>query len=99
TVLLDELRSNWVPGAMLLYVGKGDGAKGLKQRIQQLIQFGMGKNIGHWGGRMLWQLADHPQLMVRWKPTGKEDPDQVKKRTLDRFESAHHSLPFANLQD
>jgi hypothetical protein len=99
TVSLDALQANWVPGATLLYLGKGDGAKGLKQRLWQFIQFGMGKNIGHWGGRLLWQLADHRQLMVRWKRTGKEDPDQVKKRTLDKFEAVHHSLPFANLQD
>jgi hypothetical protein len=99
TAPLDFLASHWVKDATVLYVGKGDGAKGLRQRLWQFIQFGMGKNIGHWGGRLVWQLADHQQLMVRWKPTEKEDPGDAKAQLIRQFKTVHAGTPFANLND
>ena len=27
-------------------------------RVRQLVEFGHGKVVAHWGGRALWQLAD-----------------------------------------
>ncbi len=94
---MDFLKANWVDDATILYVGEGNGRKGLKQRLWQFIQFGMGKSIGHRGGRLIWHLKNHRQLLVRWKFTPKENPENVETRMIQQFRSAHGVRPFANV--
>jgi len=40
TVPLAILEQNCVPSASVVYIGKGEGEEGLKQRLQQLLSFG-----------------------------------------------------------
>jgi hypothetical protein len=47
-----------------LYVGR---ARSLRRRITALARFGSGQPVGHWGGRYLWQLADHEDLAIAWR--------------------------------
>jgi hypothetical protein len=97
-VKLEVLAEEWVPGAKLMYVGRaaGAGVRGkIQQRVKRLLRFGEGKNVAHWGGRHVWQLADGYELLVAWK----ECKDAVRQQTalIRAFEARHDKLPFANL--
>lgn len=65
------------------------------------MQFGQGEPIGHWGGRLIWQLKDAKDLIVCWKVLGKdEEPREVEKEMIQAFKKGHDGKrPFANLQD
>lgn len=76
-----------------VYIGKGDR---LQRRISQLLRFGAGETVGHWGGRYLWQLEDSGQLLVAWRT----DPDPIgaESELLRDFSAQFGALPFANLR-
>ncbi|WP_372921761.1 GIY-YIG nuclease family protein [Roseovarius sp.] len=94
------LQQNWVQDSDIVYVGKA-GSLGkpttLRSRLRQFLDFGAGKAIGHWGGRLTWHLPDSDRLIVCWKPTPFEEPREVEKVLLEEFLTAYGSLPFANL--
>jgi hypothetical protein len=102
TVPVERLAANWVPGASVLYIGKASprasGRPALAHRLGQYRRFGAGLPVDHWGGRMVWQLADHAELLVAWRPTAPEDPEEVETAMIDAFEAHHGRLPFANLR-
>ena len=83
-VSISRLRQEWVAGAFVVYVGQSGN---LQRRIGQLIQFGQGADIGHWGGRLMWQLAQAEELQVCWKEVNKLG--DVKKDILEQFESKY----------
>ncbi len=91
------LKEQWVPGARIIYVGKAGGQKGLRQRLQQYMKFGCGVSVGHWGGRYIWQLKAHNDLLVRWKEID-ADPDQAETELIQAFKYEHNKRPFANLR-
>jgi len=98
-VKAEVLESAWVPGAIVLYVGRaaGTGVRGkLQQRIKRWLRFGQGRSVAHWGGRYVWQLADAYELAVAWKACG--DAAGEEAALLAAFEAAHDALPFANLR-
>lgn len=67
TVLGSRLETEWVPGAETLYIGSGGDLHG---RVGLLVKFsnaGPSVSVFHWGGRLLWQLADGQDLLVAWK--------------------------------
>jgi hypothetical protein len=92
TVASDVLQSKWVDGASSLYVGR---TANLRDRLNLLARFGRGEPVGHWGGRYLWQLAEHDQLLVAWQETA----DQVAREAeiVNEFHAMFGSLPFANI--
>ena len=101
-ISITDLESNWVHGAKVLYIGKAgslDGKATLYSRLNQYLKFGMGKNIGHWGGRLIWQLGDVPDLIVCWKSLPNDDPRLVEKSLIKSFTSQFGKRPFANLVD
>ena len=71
TFALDELTVRWIKLARVVYIGMtGDGpSAGLPKRIRALVRYGTGHNIGHAGGRALWQLPSSRDLVVCWRPT------------------------------
>lgn len=79
TVPLDSLTANWVEGAEVVYIGK---AEQLKRRLQQFAGFGAGKPIGHWGGRLIWQLPNIERLLVAWKETPDRVPMEVEAQLI-----------------
>lgn len=89
----EVLRSAWVDGASVLYIGK---AANLQNRLRQYREHGEGKPVGHWGGRYIWQLSDCRELGVAWKVTDGE-PRQVERELLASFRETYDQLPFANL--
>lgn len=93
-VAVSELQSNYVADSQVVYIGK---ATDLRKRIGQLIRFGAGSAVGHWGGRYLWQLKDSAQLQIAWKATPEADPRAIEMQMLSDFMTKHGKLPFANL--
>jgi hypothetical protein len=92
-----ELEERWVAGAQLLFVAAapGPGVRNLlRQRVKRMLRFGSGAVVGHWGGRLVWQLADHRSLRVSWKVT--EAPVDAMNGLVQSFERAHGAMPFAN---
>jgi len=99
-VSLLELQRNWVDEACVVYIGKAgkDGGNAtLKSRLRQYLKFGQGQNIGHWGGRLIWQLKDVNQLTICWKTLDEDDPRQAEKELIQAFVKQYGKRPFANL--
>ena len=98
----EVLTKKWVEGAIVVYIGQAGGGTSkatLHSRIKQLLDFGAGKPLGHWGGRYLWQLKNSEDLVLCWKATADSDARKVEKELLHNFISHYGHLPFANLKD
>ncbi len=99
-VSVDELESNYIPNSVVVYIGKAGGMPGkatLHSRLGQYLSFGQGKRVGHWGGRLIWQLGNHQQLQFCWKPTPHDDPRGIEKTLLQHYVQQFGKKPFANL--
>ena len=96
-VSISELQNNWVNNTPILYIGK---ATSLQSRLKQYMNFGQGKNVGHYGGRLIWQLKDSQNFIVCWKPLTNEEPRKYEENLIKNFKKEHNEeRPFANLQD
>lgn len=101
TVPISELESNWVEDTPILYIGKAGGTNvkaTLFSRLRQYMRYGMGKKIGHQGGRYIWQLKDSDDFIVAWKILDSEEPDDVETQMINEFKEKYSKRPFANLQ-
>ena len=96
---VDKLKSKWVDDTNILYIGKTDDT--LYTRISTYINFGMGKDVAHRGGRAIWQLPDSDNLLIGWKTI--EAPAsalKIEKDMLKAFKIRHNDrLPFANWKE
>lgn len=92
SVPASALEANWLD-AELVYIGKADQ---LRRRIRQFADFGVGKPVGHWGGRLIWQLAEPDQLRIAWKETPDRVPVEVEAEMLAIFRREYGKPPFAN---
>lgn len=88
-----RLEGEWIEGADTLYIGS---AGNLRRRVDQLVRFGQGEPIGHWGGRALWQLSDHASFLIAWQVA--DDPVGREAALLGAFHERFGRLPFANLR-
>ncbi len=101
-VSIAELKSNWVDGAIVIYIGKAGkegGSATLQSRLRQYFGFGKGGNVGHYGGRLIWQLRNSGELVVCWKALPKNDPRTVEANLIKQFIAKYGTRPFANLSD
>lgn len=101
-VSVDELISNWVENSLVVYIGKAGSETSratLHSRLNQYFRFGQGKNIGHWGGRYIWQLKNSTDLIVCWKSLPNEDPRIFESQLIKKFVINFSKRPFANLTD
>ncbi len=89
-----------------MYIGRAGGtAKNgrvynstLRTRIMQYLKFGKGKNIGHWGGRHIWQIKESNTLMIAYKILDEGNPVIEEQELINEFKSHYNGrLPFANL--
>jgi len=107
-VSISELESSWVDETIVIYVGQAGGIRAgkwsnstLNDRISTYMKFGKGRNIGHFGGRYIWQIKNHRDLVLCWKPwpNKSKDPKQVEGEWIQEFKNIYGKRPFANLQD
>lgn len=98
SVAVTELQSCWVPEEPVVYIGKAaagaSGKRGLRKRLDEYRRHGAGRPIGHWGGRMIWQLADSADLLVAWRL--EENARELEKAMIAEFVSVYGKRPFAN---
>lgn len=103
SVSVDVLGAKWVDGATLLYVGKAptnpQGKRGLRTRLREYARFGAGANVGHFGGRYIWQIEESPSLLVAWRVCDGGSTAASDERDLVlKFAQAHDGrMPFANI--
>ena len=108
-VPVSELKSNWVDGTCVVYIGKAGGvdAKGkksnskLQKRISDYLDFGSGEPVGHWGGRLIWQIKDSKDLLFCWKAIQEQEgnPVEIEKEFIADFKRQYGGKrPFANLK-
>jgi hypothetical protein len=97
TVAIPVLEENWVASSQVMNIGKAD--KG-SRRLGEYGRFGAGANIGHKGGRYIWQLADSGELLVAWHVISWDELAlDYEKRLLAHFAAQHDGAwPFANLK-
>lgn len=93
TVDRDRLARKWVSTAKVLYIGESSN---LHERLHTLFRFGQGDDVGHWGGRFLWQLRDAAELRLYWQAIATHQ--ERKSELLHAFKKQLGSLPFANLR-
>ncbi|MGH3764078.1 MAG: hypothetical protein ACRDTX_02830 [Pseudonocardiaceae bacterium] len=93
SVSVDKLRSAWVPGAEVVYLGK---AGDLRRRLNEYRRHGAGQRAGHWGGRYIWQLAGAALLLVAWQLTADLDPEDVESLLIAEFVTSYGQRPFAD---
>jgi hypothetical protein len=94
TVSAEALRSNWSEGAEVVYIGKADN---LRRRLREFMRFGQGAPIGHWGGRLIWQLADSAKLPVAWKETPDQVPKNVETELISEFRDVFGKPPLRTI--
>ncbi|MGH7406717.1 MAG: ADP-ribosylglycohydrolase family protein, partial [Candidatus Methylomirabilales bacterium] len=87
------LRDKWVPNIHTLYIGCTK--RTLRVRIGELVRFSRGQNVGHRGGRYLWQVEGNCDFEVAWLED--ENPRVKERELLAEFQRCLGRLPFANL--
>jgi hypothetical protein len=96
----DTLMAKWVKGTNVIYIGKAGGADSnanLRKRLRQYFRFGQGFDVGHYGGRLIWQIKNSKDLLVCWKPLNTESPREVESQMIQEFIMQYGKMPFANL--
>lgn len=97
TVPANVLVANWVPDAHVLNIGKANHGQ-LRNRLAAYCSFGEGGRGRHYGGRLIWQLADSEKLLVAWRKLDTPDvnPYEVEQKMIRAFKSVYGKPPFAN---
>ena len=79
----------------LVYIGKAEGRKGLRQRIRQYLAFGFGNGKNHRGGRAVWQIDNYESLLLICVVG--EDASGLEHNLLEKYKKNNSdTLPLAN---
>lgn len=101
-LLIKELQENWVRKTKVIYIGKAGGMESgatLNSRLEQYLDFGHGKPVGHWGGRLIWQIENPGRLLLCWKPLTSSEPRDEELKLIQHFISMYGKRPYANLKE
>lgn len=100
TVDIEILQQKWVDNTHVIYIGKAnDSNKKLRSRIKSFLDFGLGKPVGHWGGRYVWQIQNSDDFFIAWKVAKvSESAEELESKLIKKFGEIYGSLPFANLR-
>ena len=94
--------------SIVIYIGQAGGVRNgkwsdsnLRERLKKYFDFGLGKPVGHWGGRLIWQIENSDKLIVCWKelPDKVKDPCKEESKLIEKFKTTFGKRPFANLRD
>jgi len=94
------LEQQWVNDTIVVYIGKagGNGNKAtLSKRLRMYLRFGKGKPVGHYGGRLIWQIENSGELLFCWKTMMSGEPKNVEAELISEFVEYYKKRPFANL--
>ncbi len=90
----EALRTRWIDGATVVYIGKAAGVAGLRDRLKPFST----KSSSHSGGRAIFQIEDCDELLVCWAV--RESAAEVEGELIRAFKLAHDGRrPFANWRD
>ena len=78
----------------IVYIGKANGRRGLRQRILQYMNYGCNKTSNHKGGRAIWQIEKYPLLLLAYEPC--EDCEQREHQLLTDYKQQNGTYPLAN---
>jgi hypothetical protein len=101
-VSIKILEEHWVKNSLVVYIGKAgskNGSATLRSRLIQYLKFGHGKNVGHYGGRFIWQISNPEHLVLCWKPLSEIEPREEEVLLIKAFFNQFGKRPFANLTD
>ena len=96
-VSIDILTDEFVSNSLVVYIGQSTN---LRRRINQYLRFGLGIDAPHWGGRLIWQIEHHQELIVCWKELpDNEVPTETESQLILEFRNQfNNQRPFANLR-
>jgi len=78
----------------ILYIGKADCEKGLRQRIGQYIDYGYKKGKIHRGGRAIWQIENYEKLLIDFYCC--IECEHEEKNLLKNYKFLNGDYPLAN---
>lgn len=103
-----EVSKRWpIESPEILYIGKaplrgkeGDPRRnGLANRILEFQKCGLFGRTNHFGGRLVWRIADRDSLLVCWKCLPEDTAEDVESLMVEGFKEASRQklAPFANI--
>jgi hypothetical protein len=101
-VSFSVLIKNWVKETVVIYIGKAGGSDyhtTLSKRLKDYLRFGKGATVGHYGGRLIWQIKNSGDLLICWKTMISGEPRNVEAELIGEFVARYDKRPFANLAD
>ena len=78
----------------ILYIGKAEGRRGLRQRLKQYMDYGLGRGGIHRGGRAVWQIEDSGLLLLAYEIC--PDPGGQERQLLRDYREQNGAYPLAN---
>lgn len=66
--------------------------------MKQFMKFGLGQPVGHWSGRLIWQIKNQKKLKICWKSLPNDDPREIEKNLIRQFENQYNKKTFCKYQ-
>lgn len=95
-----DVAKRWPEGnPEILYIGKASRSNGLASRLLQFQKCGLFGGSNHFGGRLVWRIADRDSLLVCWKCLPEGKAEDVESLMVKGFKNAFRQKlpPFANI--
>lgn len=102
-----KVASRWpVDSPEVLYIGKaplrgreGERRSGLANRMLEFQKCGMAGGTNHFGGRLIWRIADRDRLLICWKCLPEGTAADVESLMIAGFKGFNQLKlpPFANI--